>query len=308
MRNEHYNVMCCRRIGKAFTLIELLVVVAIIGLLVSILMPSLAKARELARSAVCKSNLHSIGAGLVLYQTQNDDCVVPSYNMTGVTGGATVPLDGWAPILDRDGLLLGGRSNTGSAFVCPSMIDVEGMATGQTGSDPNRPKGWMDWPFTRNGNANIAVTIPERGFNRILRVGYWINSDNPIGAAEVIKNDIFYTCSVGYGPGSNGVSLRTTKASAFTAPSRLIALADGVYAGRQRDARRNNKRVGYRHGSGDTANIALADGHVESARMEKFPRADHSTNPSNEVLAENLNGLFTVYADPLRTLVVEKQK
>ena len=44
-----------------FTLVELLVVVAIIALLVMILMPSLEQARELARRAVCMSNLHNVG-------------------------------------------------------------------------------------------------------------------------------------------------------------------------------------------------------------------------------------------------------
>jgi prepilin-type N-terminal cleavage/methylation domain-containing protein len=52
---------------RGFTLIELLVVVAIIALLISILLPSLAKAREMAKRAVCVSNLKQQGNGLSLY-------------------------------------------------------------------------------------------------------------------------------------------------------------------------------------------------------------------------------------------------
>ena len=52
---------------RAFTLIELLVVIAILALLVSILVPSLQNARELARSTLCKGNLHGCGNALAQY-------------------------------------------------------------------------------------------------------------------------------------------------------------------------------------------------------------------------------------------------
>ncbi|MHC4791272.1 MAG: prepilin-type N-terminal cleavage/methylation domain-containing protein [Planctomycetota bacterium] len=61
----------------AFTLIELLVVVSIISLLMSILLPSLNKAREQARRAACMANLWSIGQCLHLYAQDNEGKLVP---------------------------------------------------------------------------------------------------------------------------------------------------------------------------------------------------------------------------------------
>lgn len=58
---------------NGFTLIELLVVVAIIALLISILLPSLSRAREIAKRTVCASNLGGIGRGIKVYANDNDD-------------------------------------------------------------------------------------------------------------------------------------------------------------------------------------------------------------------------------------------
>lgn len=52
---------------KGFTLIELLVVISIIALLLSILLPSLRKAKDIAKQVVCKSHLKGIGLAVKLY-------------------------------------------------------------------------------------------------------------------------------------------------------------------------------------------------------------------------------------------------
>jgi prepilin-type N-terminal cleavage/methylation domain-containing protein/prepilin-type processing-associated H-X9-DG protein len=62
-----------RPADRAFTLIELLVVVAIIALLVSILLPSLARARKQAKLQVCASNLHQLGLAMSHYTSDNKD-------------------------------------------------------------------------------------------------------------------------------------------------------------------------------------------------------------------------------------------
>lgn len=56
---------------KGFTLIELLVVIAIIALLMSVLMPAMARVRSQAKSSACLSQLHSWGLMFKLYAEDN---------------------------------------------------------------------------------------------------------------------------------------------------------------------------------------------------------------------------------------------
>jgi prepilin-type N-terminal cleavage/methylation domain-containing protein/prepilin-type processing-associated H-X9-DG protein len=65
---------------KGFTLIELLVVIAIISLLMSILLPSLNKAKEHAKQIQCISNLRQFGIMYEMYTQANDESLPGGWN------------------------------------------------------------------------------------------------------------------------------------------------------------------------------------------------------------------------------------
>ena len=58
---------------KGFTLVELLVVIAIIALLMGILMPALARVRQIAFRMVCGTNLSGIGKAMLIYANDYED-------------------------------------------------------------------------------------------------------------------------------------------------------------------------------------------------------------------------------------------
>lgn len=76
------------KIIKGFTLIELLVVIAIIALLLSILLPSLNMAKDIAKRIGCSANLRSLAMATIFY-TDDNDGLVPSSTNTWVDNGLT---------------------------------------------------------------------------------------------------------------------------------------------------------------------------------------------------------------------------
>ena len=72
-RNTRHPFHTCR----GFTLVELLVVIGIIALLISILLPSLSKAKKAANRTVCMSNFKQMFFALQMYSTENRGWIFP---------------------------------------------------------------------------------------------------------------------------------------------------------------------------------------------------------------------------------------
>jgi prepilin-type N-terminal cleavage/methylation domain-containing protein/prepilin-type processing-associated H-X9-DG protein len=149
---------------KKFTLIELLVVVAIIGILVSLLIPSLGKAREVSKTAVCLSNQKQIGVAVFNYSTSFDGIIPtpgPFTNMLVDSGVIDAPRK--APMTNTNVNVEVTKES--SVFKCPSgltdRLSKNMLNGGWEFIDRDETlRGWRSWNGVMEGNTSY---IKNRG-------------------------------------------------------------------------------------------------------------------------------------------------
>lgn len=124
---------------SAFTLVEVLVVVAIIGLLASLLLPALAKAKGNATAIACRHNARQLGFGWILYADDHEGRLVPnlgSENSGWVSGSLDYERSNSDNtnsnlLLDPRYAKLGPYAKEARLFKCPSDASYVGSGAGR---------------------------------------------------------------------------------------------------------------------------------------------------------------------------------
>jgi len=107
---------------NGFTLIELLVVISVISILISILLPALASARQRAEQIQCANNLKQIKFGWTGYVTDEKEYMMPQRTNVGVPGTRY-----WCDVNNAQKFFIGRYITVHKIFECPtSPLEVFG--------------------------------------------------------------------------------------------------------------------------------------------------------------------------------------
>ena len=125
---------------NGFTVPEVLAVVAVIAIIISILLPSLVKGREVAREAICKSNQRQVGLGFITFAAENKQRMpgvyAPPYSGTLPHMRSWMGNEAWAGVAYEGAIVqyIGGPEMARQMYRCPSLAKgVLGSGIGSNG-------------------------------------------------------------------------------------------------------------------------------------------------------------------------------
>lgn len=178
-------------IKSKFTLIELLVVVAIIGILASMLLPSLAKARDRAKTAVCKSNQKQIGLAAATYPDDHDGILVMAgHSWVNILGSENYLSAPRVSAFDGNTLTVN-DININSIFYCPTGLSDQISQHARSGqwdyindAQTHRPWRSSNTSYGLGGYDSWYGVVGAAGENGSASTDWRLNTWRPDGANQ----------------------------------------------------------------------------------------------------------------------------